>query len=101
MLSGNEKADVLAKRAIQLTPANHNTLPLQDYVPLFTVPSVPPGNLVGTSVMWMAINWLNLYLPLVHGLLVPNGVAISPFGSFLVPSPYRSYSPYTRSFDGS
>ena len=31
-LSGNEKADVLAKRAIQLTPANHNALPLQEYV---------------------------------------------------------------------
>ena len=33
MLSGNEKAEVLAKRAIQLPPANHNALLLQDYVP--------------------------------------------------------------------
>ena len=32
-LSGNEKADVLVKRAIQLTPANHNTLAIQDYIP--------------------------------------------------------------------
>ena len=32
-LSGNEKADVLAKRTIQLPQANHNALPLQDYVP--------------------------------------------------------------------
>ena len=32
-LSGNEKADVLTKRAIQLPPANHNALLLQDYVP--------------------------------------------------------------------
>ena len=32
-LSGNERADVLAKLVIQLPPANHNTLPLQDYVP--------------------------------------------------------------------
>ena len=32
-LSGNEKADVLSKRAIQLPPANHNDLPLQDYIP--------------------------------------------------------------------
>ena len=32
-LSGNEKADVLTKMAIQLRPANHNALPLQDYIP--------------------------------------------------------------------
>ena len=31
-LSGNEKAVVLAKRAIQFPPANHNALPLQDYI---------------------------------------------------------------------
>ena len=31
-LSGNKKADVLAKRAIQLLPANHNALALQDYI---------------------------------------------------------------------
>ena len=30
---GNEKAEVLAKRAIHLPPANHNAVPLQDYVP--------------------------------------------------------------------
>ena len=28
-----ENADVLAKRAIQLPPDNHNALPLQDYIP--------------------------------------------------------------------
>ena len=32
-LSSNEKADDLAKRAIQLPPANHNGLPLQDCIP--------------------------------------------------------------------
>ena len=56
--SGNEKADVLAKRAIQLPPANHNALPLQDSSPLFAVPSVPPGSPVGTSVLRMVISWL-------------------------------------------
>ena len=49
-LSGNKKADVLVKRAFQLPPANHNALPLQDYIPLFTVPSMPPGSPVGTTV---------------------------------------------------
>ena len=32
-LFGNQKADILAKRAIQLPPANHNALLLQEYVP--------------------------------------------------------------------
>ena len=32
-LSGNEKADLLTKRAKLLPLANHNALPLQDYVP--------------------------------------------------------------------
>ena len=32
-LSVNEKADVLPKRAFQLPPANHNTFPLQNYIP--------------------------------------------------------------------
>ena len=32
-LSGIEKADVLPKKAMQLPPANHNTLSLQDYDP--------------------------------------------------------------------
>ena len=32
-LSGNEKADVVAKRAVQLPPANHNALPFHDYAP--------------------------------------------------------------------
>ena len=31
--SGNEKADILAKRAIQLPPANHNALTIQYYIP--------------------------------------------------------------------
>ena len=32
-LPGNEKADLLAQRVIQLAPANHNALSLQDYAP--------------------------------------------------------------------
>ena len=32
-LSGNEKADVLAKRAVHLPPADHYALPPHDYVP--------------------------------------------------------------------
>ena len=41
-LSSNEEADVLAKRAIHSPQANHNALPLQDYVP-----SVPLSSPVG------------------------------------------------------
>ena len=52
-LSGNGKADVLAKW-LQLPPANHNTLPIQCYIP-----SIPPSSPVGTSVLRMAITWLS------------------------------------------
>ena len=55
-LSGNEKADVLTKRTIQLPPPNHNALPLQDYVPsIFSVPSLPPDSPIETSVFRIAI----------------------------------------------
>ena len=55
-LSGYEKADVLAKMAIQLPPPNHNALPLRTTFPLFVVPSVPPGSPFGSSVLRMAIS---------------------------------------------
>ena len=58
-LSGNEKADFLAKRAIQLPPANHNALPLQDYNPSIRRSIRPPGSPIGTSVLRMVISWLS------------------------------------------
>ena len=72
--SGNEKAGVLTKRAIQLPPANHSALPLQDYVP-----SLPPGIFVWTNVLRMTRNCFSWNFPLVHGLLVPSGVAVWKF----------------------
>ena len=74
-LSGKEKDDALAKRAIQLPPANHNALHLHDYVPLFAFPSVPPGSPVGTCVLRMVKSWLSWNLPFAHCLLVPSCIA--------------------------
>ena len=98
VLSGNEKADVLHKRAIQLPPANHNALPLRlrslyslFHQCLLAVPLKP------ACCEWQYVGSVETF-PWSMDFLFP---AVSPLGSFLVPSPYRSYSSYTRSFDGS
>ena len=54
-LSGN----VLAKKAIQLPPANHNASLLQNYVPSIRRSIRASWQSLGTSVLQMAISWLS------------------------------------------
>ena len=58
-LSGNEKADVLSKRAIQFPHPIIMLYPFRTTFPLFAVLSVPHGSPVGTSVLRMAITWIS------------------------------------------
>ena len=75
LLSGNEKANVLTKRGIQLLPANHNVLPFHDYF-LSIRRSIRDSWQFRLDQCVADGNKLaQLNLPLVHGLLVPIGVA--------------------------
>ena len=72
--------------------------PFRATSPLLTTSSMPPGSLVGASVLRKAIVGSVETFPWSMVFLFP---AVSPLRSFLILSPYWSYSSYSRSFDGS
>ena len=97
-LSGNENTTILDKRAVQLPPVNHNALLLQDCV-LSVHRSIRASYQYRWDQRVADGNKLAQLKPFL-GSLSSFFAAVLLLGSFLVPSPYWSYSSYIRSSYG-